>query len=150
LRTRPDKPAPKPEPNKRTVQDLPREIQGQLEQIQRQRAGGGGGEFESFIGDNSNTQFAILALWVARRYGLPVDGALGATEPRFRQSVTPDGGWSYTPSFNAPPPGAPPVGAPATNLADAMGSTPAMTCAGLLGVGVAYGAWNETALRTDP
>ena len=30
--------------------------------------------------DNSNTQFAILGLWVARRHGLPVDGALAAVE----------------------------------------------------------------------
>jgi hypothetical protein len=30
-----------------------------------------------------------------------------------------------------------------------MGSTPAMTCAGLIGVGAAYAAWNESALRTD-
>ena len=34
--------------------------------------------------DHSNTQFAVLALWVARRHGMPVDYALWKTEQRFR------------------------------------------------------------------
>jgi hypothetical protein len=47
--------------------------------------------------DNSNTQFGMLALWVARRHGMPVDRALQRVELRFRltqQKKT--GGWSYT------------------------------------------------------
>jgi hypothetical protein len=135
----PDKGVTRPEAGVRTVRDLPREIQGQLEHIQRQR--GGHPVQPGLIGDNSNTQFAILGLWVARRHGLPVDGALGLAEKRFRQTVNGDGGWSYVPPSAALPGAIPGPG---------RGSTPAMTCAGLLGVGMAHGAWNETALRTDP
>lgn len=51
-------------------------------------------------GDNSNTQFAALALWVARRHGVPVDRALQITELRFRQSQHPDGTWGY--NVNSP------------------------------------------------
>jgi hypothetical protein len=138
----PDKGAPKPEPGQRKAEDLPREILGQLENVRRQRAAGQ--QPDAPIGDNSNTQFAILGLWVARRHGLPVDGALEQAEKLFRASVNPDGGWSYFVKERSVPmlPGAP--------LMPGIASTPAMTCAGLLGVGLAYGAWNEAALRTDP
>ena len=34
--------------------------------------------------DNSNTQFAIIALWSARRHGVPVNQTLAAVEGRFR------------------------------------------------------------------
>jgi hypothetical protein len=137
----PDKDAPKVEPGKRKVEDLPKEILDQLEVLRRQRAAGQGPEFH--VDDNSNTQFAILGLWVARRYGLPVDGALEATERIFRASVNPDGGWAYLVKDQPAPilPGAP--------FMPGLASTPAMTCAGLLGVGLAYGALNETALRTN-
>jgi hypothetical protein len=45
--------------------------------------------------DNSNTQFAMLALWVAKRYGMPVDNSLRAAEMRFRQTQRKSGAWSY-------------------------------------------------------
>ena len=64
---------PKPGAVRRSAKDLPREIQQQLSMIQRM--GGTGLEMGS---DNSNTQFATLALWVARRHGLPVESALEA------------------------------------------------------------------------
>jgi hypothetical protein len=44
--------------------------------------------------DNSNTQFAILALGAARRHGLPLDYPLGLLELRFRRSET-AAGWNY-------------------------------------------------------
>ncbi len=126
-------------PGTRTVKDLPQQIQVQLEQVQRNGlVGPGEGQLP---GDNSNTQFAILGLWVGRRYGLPVDGALGLAERRFRTSVRPDGGWDY---MSAGPPRMPLMIGPMGG-----GSTPAMTCAGLLGIGLAYGAWNDVALRTE-
>ena len=31
---------------------------------------------KDFLGDNSNTQFAMMAVWVARRHGLPVQNCL--------------------------------------------------------------------------
>lgn len=76
-------------------------------------------------GDNSNTQFAIMGLWVAQRHGFPAQQALRRTAIRFRQSVNSDGGWSYTTS-----PG---------NTSSA-----AMTCAGLLAL--AMGAAEEAML----
>lgn len=45
--------------------------------------------------DNSNTQFAIIALLIARRHGANVDAALKLAEQRFRQTQHHDGGWSY-------------------------------------------------------
>ena len=69
-------------------------------------------------GDNSNTQFGIVGLWVASQRGLPCDDAFALIAARFLQSQNPaDGGWGYTPGGG--------------------GSTTAMTCAGLLGIAVA-------------
>jgi hypothetical protein len=72
-------------------------------------------------GDNSNTQFASLALWVARRHKLPVDAALARIDERFRKSQLANGTWNYSGnSFSI--------------------TSPAMTCAGLTGLAVAHGA----------
>ncbi|HEV3258163.1 MAG TPA: hypothetical protein VG013_14855 [Gemmataceae bacterium] len=74
--------------------------------------------------DNSNTQFATLALWVARRHRLPVEQALAKVEKRFRTTQNADGGWPYiTGGFRG-------GGEP---------STASMTCAGLLGMAVGQG-----------
>jgi hypothetical protein len=81
------------------------------------------------VGDNSNTQFACLALWVARRHGLPVEESIRAIEARFRLTQRPDGGWSY-PDLGMFVP---------TGGDDINTSTPTMTCAGLLGLAVGYG-----------
>jgi hypothetical protein len=45
--------------------------------------------------DNSNTQFAILALWAARRHDMPVRRTLRLVVRRFESSQAPDGKWSY-------------------------------------------------------
>ncbi len=65
-------------------------------------------------GDNSNTQFAILALWVARRHDLPLEPIFRRIEERFRFGQLP-GGWGY--HVIGPPYGS-------------------MTCVGLLGLAV--------------
>lgn len=111
---------------KRTVKDLPKEIQQQLLLINRL---GGAGQ-RGRAGDNSNTQFAVVGLWAARRHGLPVNQALARVDLRFRKYQGPDGGWGYSIPFN---PGGPPgmMREP---------SSAAMTCAGLLGLAVNYGA----------
>ena len=47
--------------------------------------------------DNSNTQFGVLAVWMARKHGVPVDNALDFIEKRFM--ATQDGqtgNWSYS------------------------------------------------------
>jgi hypothetical protein len=48
-------------------------------------------------GDHSNTQFATLALWIARRHGAggEVREALRRVEERFRAAQAEDGSWSY-------------------------------------------------------
>src|SRR5205814_4269202 len=46
-------------------------------------------------GDNSNTQFATLALWIARRHKLRANATLAAMEQRCRAMQEADGGWPY-------------------------------------------------------
>jgi len=106
---------PKPQPG-----DLTREIELQLATI-------GSSDRPEWLhknGDNSNTQFALLALWVARRHDLPVDKSLALVDAHFRTTQNPDGSWSYS-----------------------SGSSPSMTCAGLLGLAVGNVA-TGTSLKT--
>jgi hypothetical protein len=49
--------------------------------------------------DNSNTQFAVLALWAARRHGVPVDRTLALVVKRFMTSQNSDGTWNYRYEF---------------------------------------------------
>lgn len=67
--------------------------------------------------DNSNTQFATLALWVARRHGVPVERCLSMIASRFLLTQNDDGSWGYKRNGNQWP--------------------HSMTCAGLLGLAVA-------------
>lgn len=83
------------------------------------------------VGDNSNTQFAALALWVARRHQLPVEDALRRIEARFRQMQNADGGWPYV----GVDPAMPAVMMPR--------SVHTMTCAGLLGLAIGQGLAND-------
>jgi hypothetical protein len=73
----------------------------------------------TYRGDNSNTQFAILGLWVAQRHGLPARTALLTTEQYFRDTQHEDGSWAYHPAAN--------------NWRDSM------TCAGLMSLAMRYG-----------
>jgi hypothetical protein len=45
--------------------------------------------------DNSNTQFASLAVWAARKHGVPVEYALDLIEKRFLATQNATGGWPY-------------------------------------------------------
>jgi hypothetical protein len=72
------------------------------------------------IDDNSNTQFAVLALWATRRHHVPLERALALIDRRFHVTQHPDGSWSYKPQGNVSP-------------------LPTMTCAGLLGLAVGHG-----------
>jgi hypothetical protein len=134
LRKAGDRPVPPRPGGKRTVKDLDPETRKQLDQLARNPAFAGAG-----AGDNSNTQFATLALWVARRSGMPVEAALVRIETRYRQTQNTDGGWGYTPPQTGIklPPGAGP--------ATLGGSTPSMTGAGLLGLLVAHGVLADIA-----
>jgi hypothetical protein len=68
------------------------------------------------VGDNSNTQFGIVGLWVASRHGLNAKDAFAAVERRYVTTWHREGGWGYKP-------GEPPSSMP-------------MTCAGLVGLAV--------------
>ena len=78
--------------------------------------------------DNSNTQFAILALWAAQRHGVPMERSLKLMVRRFLTSQNADGTWSYDYVFRG-----------------GQGGTPPMTCVGLIGMAVGHGLANREA-----
>jgi hypothetical protein len=80
------------------------------------------------IVDNSNTQFGILGLWVARKHGVQVETAFDSIEKRFLTTQTSNGGWAYAGSASG---------------------SPSMTCAGLLGLATAIGRKEEQRLQGD-
>lgn len=126
-----DLPRPAARPDARTRPEMPDMLRDQLALINRQ-LGLPQALLEEMVslGDNSNTQFAVLGLWIARRHGVPTDLGLALAGQRFRLSQNLDGGWGYVPMQS---PGARP----------GLNSTPAMTCAGLLGLAAGHGVVNE-------
>ncbi len=100
------------------LKDLPRELRARIDLIYRSPSPSPPSL------DLSNTQFAMIALWVARRYGIPTEYAFAATEHRLRRIQLENGAWSYQevtgPAFGMPR------------------ATPQMTCAGLMGLAMAY------------
>jgi hypothetical protein len=70
-------------------------------------------------GDHSNTQFAIMGLWAARRHDVPMERTLLLVERRFRSSQNADGSWGYHAGGHDQP--------------------DSMTCTGLLAMGLALG-----------
>jgi len=67
------------------------------------------------VGDNSNTQFAVLGIWAAGRHGFDPNDTLEAVDQHFRETSGRDGGWAYEPGS---------------------GRTNSMTCAGLMGLAI--------------
>ncbi|HEY1191626.1 MAG TPA: hypothetical protein VGE74_28595 [Gemmata sp.] len=82
--------------------------------------------------DNSNTQFALIAVWMARKHGAPVDGTLELVEKRFigsQDALT--GNWAYS--------------------GGGMGAgSPAMYCAGLLGMATGLARREERRKAAPP
>lgn len=74
--------------------------------------------------DNSNAQFALLALWTARRHGVPTERSLIAAAQKFFTTQNEDGGWGYTGT--------------GSGIIQITHSTPAMTSVGLLGLAMGY------------
>ncbi len=139
----PKQPKGQKKPDKR--RQISPEIRDQLNKLARPPAapapapGPGPGGFAGPVfaegdrsGDNSNTQFAALALWVARRHGMPVEDALAKVEGRFRKTQLANGGWNYISIAG----GAIPAG---------WTFPPSMTCAGLIGLAVGHGVGLEAA-----
>jgi hypothetical protein len=101
------------------LRELPVVVQGKLEPPQPIAVGG--------RSDNSNSQFAMLALWVAQNHGVPMERTFNLVDQRFRNIQAEEGSWSYTPGESA--------------------TRPAMTCAGLLGLAVGHGSAQQVAVR---
>jgi hypothetical protein len=83
--------------------------------------------------DNSNTQFALLALWAARRHGVPLDRSFHLLVRRFETSQNADGAWGY-----------------AYRRGGGEGGSPAMTGVGLIGLAVGHGLANEPKAKGGP
>ncbi len=82
--------------------------------------------------DNSNTQFALLALWVAQRHGVPANRSMRMIVRRFQSSQNPDGSWGYGYLFGG-----------------GLRERPAMTCVGLLGLAVGLGIAPQARAAND-
>jgi hypothetical protein len=80
------------------------------------------GPYFQGISDNSNSQFAMIALWVARRHGWPMARTMALVHKRYVETQFPDGSWIYRPGW-----------APG----------PAMTCVGLIGLALGHGSARE-------
>jgi len=93
--------------------------------------------------DNSNTQFAILGLWVAQRHRVAIDKSIALVEKHFRQTQRPsgpdatgnnlnlDGSWFYDGGRN-------------------FHGWPSMTCAGLLALAMAHGLNADVKKKDKP
>jgi hypothetical protein len=77
--------------------------------------------------DNSNTQFAILALWTAQRYDVPMNRTLNLIVRRYVTSQNLDGSWTYLYRFGG------------AFQHEFFSSAGAMTCVGLIGLAVGHG-----------
>jgi hypothetical protein len=71
--------------------------------------------------DNSNTQFAILALWRAQKYDVPLARTLTRVVRRFQASQNTDGSWGYWHAIGGDM------------------ERPSMDCVGLLGLAIGHG-----------
>jgi hypothetical protein len=90
-----------------------------------------GGSFDPGGWDNSNTQFAILALWVAQRHQVPIDKSMALAEKHFRTTQQPSGADSNGDNLNLD-------GSWYYNATNNSSRWPSMTCSGLLGLAVAH------------
>jgi hypothetical protein len=103
----------------RTPQEIAQDVSRQLKTIRVSTV--------DHLGNNSTTQFAMMAIWVARRHGLPAANCLALVEKRFQLSQVKSGTWGYFYPTREPPDD------------DNMHTYPAMTCAGLLGLALGEG-----------
>lgn len=79
--------------------------------------------------DNSNTHFAMLAVWAARKYDVPVERSLALVARRYRTSQAADGTWGYSYGKG--------------------GGTASMTCVALLGVAIGHVVDPEPGVRPE-
>ena len=102
------------------------------ERLQAGQGPGGSWSYQcqrSSDGDHSNTQFGVLAVWVAGQHGVDVAENLTRCDGHFRECQGEDGGWAYGAGGSA---------------------TPSMTAAGLLALATAKGIEAQLTTGTDP
>jgi hypothetical protein len=120
-----------PRPRGQKIEDLPSRLKKLPVLDQRPPAPG---KAEPVKSDNSNTQFATLALWVARRHGVRLEPTLALVVKRFRTSQFSTGGWAYWYTYMV-------------GVKNSWVGTPTMTCAGLLGLAVGHGLGSDNKLE---
>jgi hypothetical protein len=81
--------------------------------------------------DNSNTHFATLAMWAARKHDIPVERSLTLLAQRFRNSQGADGTWGYAYARNGG------------------GGSPAFTCVALLGLAIGHVVDPDVAVKPE-
>jgi RNA polymerase sigma factor (sigma-70 family) len=85
----------------------------------------------SQIADNSNTQFAVMALYAASKAGIKIDeGIWREIQSYYLRTQQADGGWVYSPPFVS-------------------GSTLTMTCGGICGLAISRDRLKEKAEALD-
>jgi hypothetical protein len=97
--------------------------------------------FNGRVADNSNTQFAALALWVARRHDIPLERTADLLEQRFRKTQfhPPPGNEALDGSWGYDGPGRQVIGV----------KMPTMTAAGLLCLAIARGVKSDAKAEND-
>ncbi|HEY7153386.1 MAG TPA: hypothetical protein VH575_05455 [Gemmataceae bacterium] len=90
------------------------------------------------VTDNSNTQFALLALWVAQRHGTPTEPTFRLLVERFERSQYPNGDWNYLYTHSL------------KEKLEARRGRPSMICVGLLGLAIGRGLKFPTPLGSPP
>jgi hypothetical protein len=75
----------------------------------------------------------MLALWAARRHGVPMDRTMALVAQRFNTSQNADGSWGYQYRYGGGDP-----------------ERPAMTCVGLLGLAIGHGLAADQEARENP
>ncbi len=98
--------------------------------------------------DNSNSQFALLALWAAQRHGVPMEHTLRLAARRYEKTQNGDGTWDYLFYYGGAPPKL--MDQPTMRAQDALSRRPQMTCVGLIGLAVGYGLRPAEAGKVPP
>jgi hypothetical protein len=83
--------------------------------------------------DNSNTQFAVIAVWLAQKHGVPAEAAFQLIETHFLTGQGGSGGWAYEGASQA--------------MIDS--SSPSMICAGLIGLSTSIARRQERRAKTE-
>jgi hypothetical protein len=128
LKTPELKTEPKKEKERTPANKLDPDLERRIEALEKNQPVDPTRRSEGVWADNSNSQFAVIALWIARRNHVPTDLALRKAEAWYRATYE-SGTWPYTNSGSGP---------------DGRCAT---TCAGLIGLAVGAGIARTPAMK---